>query len=244
MRLSPSLPLFVSFYLLLLSFIGALAADQAVSADDAWHIKGGSTDGGCDIKGRKAIINKWNDESRDLAAHAYTAILQYSSDIFIRKACLTFFGLTTIKSNPTAPQNAKTLAKITRELEKLKDLFESNSERPKAGLFCSSQWLKLVSGGTDAVAYDFTGKQIFIDGKPQTVGEVYDEFIKPGQVPFWSEDLKGYDFSPAKNDDFCSKNPDTKGYTEDLNGYSPDSDDDDDDYEPVGGREPSVPSQI
>lgn len=54
---------------------------------------------------------------------------------------------------------------------------------------------------------------------PRTIQDIYGKDIKPGQVPFWSPDLNGYDFAtPDNGNTYCSNNPTSKGATSDLKG--------------------------
>jgi hypothetical protein len=114
MRCLHSLPLLL--YSLLLSLfltpasatgVGGGASNQ-VSASNVWTIKGGTTDGGCDINNRKDTIDTWFDESGEMAAWAAKAIVNYYSNKYVQKAASTFFGIKPpIGSSrlPTARQN-------------------------------------------------------------------------------------------------------------------------------------------
>lgn len=72
----------------------------------------------------------------------------------------------------------------------------------------------------DAVARDVTGNQIWVfekegetkrQDKPLTMADAHGEEILSGEVPFWSEDLHAYAFSPPG--DLCSSYPDFKAVT-------------------------------
>ncbi|KAF7949076.1 hypothetical protein EAE96_008248 [Botrytis aclada] len=200
MRLSTS-RLLLPFFLISLSFNSSLVVAQALPLDRVRQMKDGSTDGGCDANGRKDILNIWQ-----------------------RKPAPLFFGLKTSTKSRTNPSSENTLKEITNEFSQLQSYFGTPPGGAKAGLFCGSDWLKPVEGGLDAVARDIMGNQIWIGDKPRTINDVYHEYIDPNDVPFWSEDPKGYEFTAAG--EFCSENPTTKAATSGLKAVSPGGDDD------------------
>ncbi|TGO62800.1 hypothetical protein BCON_0017g00410 [Botryotinia convoluta] len=218
MRLSSS-PLLLPFFLISFSFTSALVAAQALPVDSVWQMKDGATNGGCDANGRKDILNAWQSESWDLASNAYNYISQYSSDKFVRKACSTLFGLKSKNRVSTYPKKEEDLDEITLVFLRLQTYFGTTSGGKKAGLFCGTDWLKLVERGVDAIARDFMGNEIWIKDKPQTIKDVYNEDILINQVPFWSEDLTSYEFSVEE--DFCSDDPTAKAATSGLQIFRP-----------------------
>ena len=121
MRLLLPLPLLLPLSLLSLLFVSApVAADEVsspaaadeVSATDVWTIKDGTVNGGCDVNGRKDIIDKWHDESGELAAYALEALGEYSADAVVRRAVKTFFGLNTRSRGSTIPSVKDTLQNL------------------------------------------------------------------------------------------------------------------------------------
>lgn len=102
---------------------------------------------------------------------------------------------------------------------RLQTYFGTTSRGPKAGLFCGTDWLKLVDHGVDATARDFMGNEIWINNKPQTIQDVYNEDILLNQVPYWSEDLTSYEFSVEE--DFCAENPTSLAATSGLQIFRP-----------------------
>lgn len=96
----------------------------------------------------------------------------------------------------------------------------------KPGLYCDSTWPIQETNGVHATARDIDGKPIWIDGEPQSISKLYGEVIKAGQLPFWSELMKCYEFEAPENaGQYCANNPESKGatsdgrYTTGLNAY-------------------------
>ena len=114
MRILLPLPLLLPLSLLSLLFVGTLVTADEVSAADVWTIKDGTVDGGCDLDKRKDVIDKWHDESGELASYALTALRDYSEDAVVRKGVKTFFGLNTRSRGSTAPSVQRTLDAIIR----------------------------------------------------------------------------------------------------------------------------------
>jgi|SRR6266487_10007 len=95
--------------LLSLIFVGAPVAADVAPAATVWTIKDGTVDGGCDLDGRKEAINKWHEESWELASYALAALRDYSRDAIVRRAVKTFFGLNPRSRGSTAPSVSATL---------------------------------------------------------------------------------------------------------------------------------------
>jgi hypothetical protein len=87
-------------------------------------------------------------------------------------------------------------------------------------LFCGSEWLEPVPLGRKATVRDINGNEVFVGNKPKTIGDAFGSALKSNLMPFWSEDLKSYEFTTARNGDkYCSSNPTSKGATSEM-GYS------------------------
>lgn len=86
------------------------------------------------------------------------------------------------------------------------------------GLFCDTTWMHEVAG-TDT-ARDDEGNEIYINNVPQTINKLYAERLGNGNVPFWADLMKAYEFGPAdEGPAFCTNNEGTKGATSSLTGW-------------------------
>lgn len=85
------------------------------------------------------------------------------------------------------------------------------------GLFCDTTWMQPVAS-TDT-ARDIEGNEIYINDIPQTINKLYAKRLGNGNIPFWSDLLKAYEFGPAtEGPAFCTNHEGTKGATSSLTG--------------------------
>lgn len=91
-----------------------VAGEEQISYKDVWNVKEVTTEGGCS-DADLAVIDKWHDESGELADNAYTALEAYETDYVVRQSVQAFFGLKPKQpgmDGTVKPSNTKQLANI------------------------------------------------------------------------------------------------------------------------------------
>ncbi|RSL62920.1 hypothetical protein CEP54_005458 [Fusarium duplospermum] len=227
LKFSPSLAPWLARLIILLTFV-SLSIQKTLSAragtiDDVFHIKTGTTLGGCD---NYDVVQWWND-GRTLASSAYQVLnsARAAKANGITNSDSQMHLWTFFKVDAVEDSFESTVDRMINDLQKVRDAIDDESEGEdsddKPWIFCDSTFQTEMKWTATALV-EGTGEE---DPEGRQIRNVFEGYYQVNYlevrkkrekaskaerakmplpfVPFWCEDLKAYRYDEPG--DYCSK---------------------------------------